>query len=68
MKDFTYFFLSSLVGLGFELRASHLQSMDSNAWDMPPVHFCSGYFGGGSHELFGRTGLEPLPFWSQPPK
>jgi hypothetical protein len=30
---------SFLVGLGFELRASHLQSSSSTTWAMPPVHF-----------------------------
>jgi hypothetical protein len=28
-----------LVGLGFELRASHLQSRHPTPWVMPPVHF-----------------------------
>jgi hypothetical protein len=39
---FCFFFLSFsflLVGLGFELRALHLQSRCSTAWATPPVHF-----------------------------
>jgi hypothetical protein len=34
-----------LVGLGSELRASHLQSRCSLTSVTPPVHFASGYFG-----------------------
>jgi hypothetical protein len=34
-----------LVGMEFELRASHLQSRHTTAWAIPFVHFCSGYFG-----------------------
>jgi hypothetical protein len=33
------------VELGFELRASYLQSRHSTTWATPPIHFCSGYFG-----------------------
>jgi hypothetical protein len=36
-----------LVGLGFELKASCLQSRCSAGWSIPLVHFCSGYFGDG---------------------
>jgi hypothetical protein len=39
---FTYvwlFCLFFLVGLGFELRASHLQSRHTISWATPPVHF-----------------------------
>jgi hypothetical protein len=42
--------------LGFELRASHLQSRPPTTWAMPPVHFAvvifRGVCVGGSHELF----------------
>jgi hypothetical protein len=34
-----FFLLSSLMGLGFELKASHLQSMCPDASATSPVHF-----------------------------
>jgi hypothetical protein len=46
------------VELGFELRALHLQSRSSTTLATPPVHFCSGYFGDGSHILFALAGLK----------
>jgi hypothetical protein len=52
-------FLLFLVGLGFELGASYLQSRCSTAWDTTAVHFCSGYFG---------DGVSWTSCWSQPPK
>jgi hypothetical protein len=40
MWDFLcYLFIYLLLGLGFELRASHLQSRQSASWATPPVHF-----------------------------
>jgi hypothetical protein len=33
------------VGVGFELRTSHLQSRYSTTWATPSDHFCSSYFG-----------------------
>jgi hypothetical protein len=41
----TFFFF--LVGLGFELRVSPLQSRHSAAWTTPPVHFALLIFGDG---------------------
>jgi hypothetical protein len=44
---YIYIFCFVLVGLGFELRASILQSRHSTAQAMPPVHFALVIFGDG---------------------
>jgi hypothetical protein len=43
---FLSFFFFLLVGLGLELRASHLQSRCSTTCDITPVHFALVIFGG----------------------
>jgi hypothetical protein len=45
-----------VVGLGFELRASHLHS---SCIATPPVHFALGILEVGSRELFAWVGLKP---------
>jgi hypothetical protein len=59
------FCLFIFVGLGFELRASHVQSRWFKAWAISPVLFCSGHFGDGGRglELIAQAGLEPLSLW-----
>jgi hypothetical protein len=47
----SFFFF--LVALGFELKASHLQSSSIAASALTSSPFCSGYFGNG----ISRTGL-----------
>jgi hypothetical protein len=41
------FFFFFLIGLGFELRALHLQSRHSTTWTISPVHFALIIFGDG---------------------
>jgi hypothetical protein len=56
---FSHFYLFNfLMGLEFELRASHLKSRCSIAWTTPPVHFCSVYFGDGVSQTI-------CPVWPQ---
>jgi hypothetical protein len=47
-----------LLGLEFELRASHLQSMHSSAWATPIVHFAVVILENGSCKSFAQTGLK----------
>jgi hypothetical protein len=48
-----------LVGLEFELRASHLQSRHSTTLATPLVHLTMVILKMGSLELFAGAGLEP---------
>jgi hypothetical protein len=57
------------VWLGFELKASHLQSRHSTAWAMPLSPFCSGYFeDGGIFRAISPGCLEPQSSQSHLPK
>jgi hypothetical protein len=49
-----FFFFFFLVGLGFELRASNLQSRRYTAWVIPSVHFALVILEMGSCELFAQ--------------
>jgi hypothetical protein len=62
---FIYLFICLFfwVGLGFEFRASCLQSRHSITWATPPVHLEIG-----SLELFAWSSLKSPSSWSQPPK
>jgi hypothetical protein len=65
----SFFFFFFLVGLGFELRASHLQSRCCTTYCLSSnsTPFCSSYFGDGSFQLFAQAVLELLSSQSQPP-
>jgi hypothetical protein len=52
-------FWGEWVGLGFELRASHLQSRCSTSWTKPPVHFVLIILEMGSYKLCSWDGLKP---------
>jgi hypothetical protein len=64
------FFLSFsfLVGLSFQLRASHLQSRCSATWVTPLVYFAVVILEMRSCELFAQAGLELPSLWAHPPK
>jgi hypothetical protein len=47
-----FFFFPFFVGLGFELRALHLQSKSSAPLTTPPVHFALVFSKMGSQEQF----------------
>jgi hypothetical protein len=55
------------VGLGFELKALHLQSRHSLAWAMPPVPFALVILEMGD-KLFAWAGLKTWSSRYQPPK
>jgi hypothetical protein len=57
--DFLFVFCFLWGGLGFELRASSLQSRHCTAQAMPPVHFALFILEKGSCELFAMSGLKP---------
>jgi hypothetical protein len=48
------------MGLGFELKASHLQSRCFTALATLTIHFVLDVLKIGSHELFAWHGLKPL--------
>jgi hypothetical protein len=52
------FWVFFLVGLGFELRASGLQSRLSSTSVAPPVHFALVILEMRSHKLLAQAGLE----------
>jgi hypothetical protein len=54
----TLFCFVLLMGLGFELRALHLQSRHSTAQIKSLVHFALVILEVGSHELFAQTGFK----------
>jgi hypothetical protein len=62
----TFFFF--LVGLGFQLRASGLQSRFSTASATPAVHFALAILEMFSSELFAWAGLTLQSSRAQPPK
>jgi hypothetical protein len=56
-------------GMGFELRASRLQSSHSTTWATLSVHFALVILEmGGSLKLFAQASLKLQSSWSQPPK
>jgi hypothetical protein len=57
-----------LAGLGFELRASYLQSRYSTVWATLLVHFALVILEMDSHKLFALAGLKLRSSWSQSPK
>jgi hypothetical protein len=64
--SFVLGFFLFLAELEFELRALCLQSWHSTTWAIPPVHFCSGYFGDGISGYFGDVVLWTICLnWSQ---
>jgi hypothetical protein len=69
MLDCIQFFvcLFVFVGLGFELRAPHLQNRLFMAGVTTLVHFALVILEMGSHELFSQAGFKPRSFHSQPP-
>jgi hypothetical protein len=65
---YRHIFFLGVVGLGFEFRASHLQSRDYSPWDTPPAYFALVILEMGSHDLFAWAGLEQQSSLSQSPK
>jgi hypothetical protein len=60
-------FFVFLVELGYELKASHLQSWCCTTWATPPVHFVLFILEMGSHEIFAWAALNhDLPYLSFP--
>jgi hypothetical protein len=66
-KKSAFFFSFFLVGLWFELRASHLQYRCFTSSAISPVHFALVILEMGSCELFAQAVLEPWSSSSQLP-